>query len=251
MWRTDGRRGRTTSRAAKKGLVVLSGCLAVSLAPSAVFASTSHGNDSLTAPQLLTHAAQAFLTVPEFVLSGSVTQSGATIGLDVQSMEKGALIRATLTSTSQKNGFVGTVGLIDIGTQSYLKGSRSFWLSAIGGTTAAQKASAANVATELESKWVLLSGSEGKPIIAAFASFTEPGKLAQALIHGNGTLTKGAVTTYHGRAAIPVEASNSGTIYVADDGPPLPIGLSGAGAAITFSYPTNLQIIAPANPISF
>ena len=250
MWRTDRRRGRMTSRVTKKGLVVLAGCLAGS-APSAAFASSSHGNDTLTAPQLLTHAAQAFLTVPEFVLSGTVTESGATIGLDVQSMQRGALIRATLTSTSSKNGFVGTVGLIDIGTQSYLKGSKSFWLSAIGGTTAAQKASAAKVTNELESKWVLLSGSEGKPIIAAFASFTEPGKLAQALLHGNGTLTKAAVTKYDGRQAIPVKASNSGTIYVADKGSPLPLGLSGDGASIAFSYPSDLRIIAPANPLSF
>lgn len=251
MGRTDRRRGRMTSRATKKSLVVLAGCLAVASAPSAAFASSGHANDTLTAPQLLTHAAQAFLTVPEFVLSGTVTESGATIGLDVQSMQKGALIRATLTSNSSKNGFVGTVGLIDIGTQSYLKGSRSFWLSAIGGTTPAQKASAAKVTNELESKWVLLSGSEGKPIIAAFASFTEPGKLAQALLHGNGTLTKAAVTKYDGREAIPVEASNSGTIYVAEQGAPLPLGLSGNGASIAFSYPNDLRIIAPANPLSF
>jgi hypothetical protein len=234
-----------------KGLVVLPGVLAVALVPSAVFASSSHANGTLTAPQLVTHAAQAFLSAPDFVLSGTVTQSGATIGLDVQSMERSALVRATLTSTSVKNGFVGTVGLIDIGTQSYLKGSRSFWLSAIGGTTASQKASAAKVASELESKWVLLSGSEGKPIIAAFASFTEPGKLAQALIHGNGVLTKGSVTKYHGREAIPVESSKSTTIYVAEQGPPLPLGLSGDGGSITFSYPNNLRIIAPANPLSF
>ena len=79
MWRTDRRRGRMTSRVTKKGLVVLAGCLAAGSAPSAAFASSSHGNDTLTAPQLLTHAAQAFLTVPEFVLSGTVTESGATI----------------------------------------------------------------------------------------------------------------------------------------------------------------------------
>jgi hypothetical protein len=212
---------------------------------------TSDANDTLTAPQLVTHAAQAFLIAPEFVLSGTVTQDGATIGLDVQSMERGALVRATLTSTSLKNGFVGSLGLIDIGTQSYLKGSRAFWLSAIGGTTAAQKANAATVASELESKWVLLSGAQGKPIIAAFASFTEPGKLAQALIHGNGALTKGAVTNYRGRKAIPVESSKSATIYIADQGPPLPLGLSGNGGVIAFSYPSNLRIIAPANPLSF
>lgn len=251
MRRTDRRVGRRTSRATMKGLVVLTGCLTVALAPSAAFASSRHANDTLTAPQLITHAAQAFLTAPEFVLSGTVTQSGATIGLDVQSMEKGALVRSTLTSTSTINGFVGTLGLIDIGTQSYLKGSRSFWLSAIGGTTAKQKASAAKVASELESKWVLLSGSEGKPIIAAFASFTEPGKLAQALIHGNGVLTKGAVTKYRGREAIPVKSSKSGTIYIAEQGLPLPLGLSGDGGSIAFSYPNNLRIIAPSNPISF
>jgi hypothetical protein len=251
MWRSDRRRGRKTSRARIKGLVVVPGCLAVALAPSAVFASSSRTNETLTAPQLVTHAAQAFLAVPEFVLSGTVTQNGATIGLDVQSMEKGALVRATLTSTSTTNGFIGTVGLIDIGTQSYLKGSKSFWLSAIGGTTAAQKATAAKVTSELESKWVLLSGAEGKPIVAAFASFTEPGKLAQALIHGNGALTKAAVTKYQGREAIPIVSSKSDTIYIAEQGSPLPLGLSGDGASIAFSYPNDLRIIAPANPLTF
>jgi hypothetical protein len=251
MWRTDRRRGRVTSRATMKGLVAIPACLAVVLTPSAVFASTSRTNDTLTAPQLITHAAQAFLTVPEFVLSGTVTQSGGTIGLDVQSMQRGALVRATLTSTSQSLGFVGTVGLIDIGTQSYLKGSRSFWLSAIGGTTASEKASAAKVATELEEKWVSLTGAEGKPIVSAFASFTEPGRLAQSLIHGNGVLTKGAVTKFDGIAAIPVRSSTAGTIYVAAKGSPLPIGLSGDGGSIAFTYPNNLRIIAPANPISF
>jgi hypothetical protein len=226
MWRSDRRRGHTAAGTTGIGLVVLL-FLAAAFAPSTVFASTSRTNATLTAPQLLTHAAQAFLTVPEFVLSGTVTQSGATIG------------------------FVGTLDLIDIGAQSYLKGSRSFWLSAIGGTTASQKSEATKVANELELKWVLLSGSEGKPIIAAFASFTEPGKLAQALIHGNGTLSKGALTKYHGIEAIPVESSTSGTIYVAAKGLPLPLGLAGDGGSITFSYPNDLRIIAPANPLSF
>jgi hypothetical protein len=251
MWRTDRRRGRWTSLATMKGLVVIPGCLALALAPSAVFASISRSNDTLTPSQLVTHAAQAFLTVPEFVLSGTVTQSGGTIALDVESMQRGGLVRATLTSSAMVNGFIGTVGLIDIGTQSYLKGSKSFWLSAIGGTTAAQKASAVKVTNELESKWVLLTGAEGKPIVTAFASFTEPGKLAQSLIHGNGVLTKGAVVKYHGVEAIPLKSSESSTIYVADLGAPLPIGLSGSGASITFSYPNNLRVIAPANPISF
>jgi hypothetical protein len=251
MWRTEHRRWRVTSPATMKSLAVLPVSLALALTPSVVFASGSRTNDTLTAPQLITHAAQAFLTVPEFVLSGTVTQSGGTIGLDVQSMQKGGLVRATLTSTSQSLGFVGTVGLIDIGTQSYLKGSRSFWLSAIGGKTAAQKASAAKVATELEEKWVSLTGAEGKPIVSAFASFTQPGRLAQSLIHGNGVLTKGAVTKYHGTEAIPVRSSNAGTIYVKAQGSPLPLGLSGDGGAIAFSYPNNLRIIAPANPISF
>jgi hypothetical protein len=219
--------------------------------PSEASALRPNTNDTLTAPQLITHAAQAFLTAPEFVLSGTVTDSGATLGLDVQSMQRGALVRATLTSTSEKNGFIGTLGLIDISAQPYLKGSTSFWVSAIGGTTAAQKASAAKVANEFEGKWVLLSGAQGKPIIAAFASFTEPGKLAQALIHGNGALSKAAVTTFHGRLAIPVESAKSGTIYVADQGLPLPLGLSGDGGSIVFSYPSDLRIIAPANPISF
>jgi hypothetical protein len=250
MWRSDRRRGHTAAGTTGIGLVVLL-FLAAAFAPSTVFASTSRTNATLTAPQLLTHAAQAFLTVPEFVLSGTVTQSGATIGLDVQSMERGALVRSTLTSTASANGFVGTLDLIDIGAQSYLKGSRSFWLSAIGGTTASQKSEATKVANELELKWVLLSGSEGKPIIAAFASFTEPGKLAKALIHGNGTLSKGALTKYHGIEAIPVESSTSGTIYVAAKGLPLPLGLAGDGGSITFSYRNDLRIIAPANPLSF
>jgi len=251
MRSTNQRRRRRSSRATLKGLVVLPGCLALALAPSAVFASSSHTNDTLTAPQLVTHAAQAFLAAPEFVLSGTVSDSGATLGLHVQSMERGALVRATLTSSSLKEGFIGTVTIIDIGTQSYLKGSRSFWLSAIGGTTAAQKKSAASVSTELESKWVLLSGSEGKPIVTSFASFTEPGKLAHALIHGNGVLTKGAVTNFQGHAAIPLQSSNGGTIYVAEQGTPLPLGLSGDGASLGFSYPNNLRIIAPSNPLSF
>jgi hypothetical protein len=230
---------------------VLGASLAIAVVPSATFAASRNSTTTLTAPQLVTHAAQAFLTAPEFVLSGTVTESGATIGLDVQSMQRGALVRATLKSTSKSNGFVGTLGRIDIGPQSYLKGSRSFWVSAIGGTTAAQKATAAGVAKELEGKWVLLSGSEGKPIIAAFASFTEPGKLAQELIHGNGALRKGAVTNFHGRRAIPVESTKSGTIYVAAQGRPLPLGLSGDGGSIVFSYPSDLRIVAPANPISF
>jgi len=115
----------------------------------------------------------------------------------------------------------------------YLYAAPSTWL-ALSKNPASQK---------LGNRWVEFpSGS---------AIFTQFGvNSVQKLIDGTlnqspKSLTKGPITTFQGRKAIPLRAGNQ-TIYVAEEGPPYLLGLQSAGTVTFDQFNTAVVPSAPA-----
>ena len=214
-----------------------------------------HSNVSLSANKLLNRSVHALLGENQFVIDASLLENGARLTFRVESAERGADVSASMTSHSKSLGFVGSFHLIEVETHAYLRASRVFWLPFLESEKSLTTAQANTLAKRLAAEWVALPASETASITSAFSSLTQPGKLAQALLHGNGALTEEKPTTFNGRAAIPIVSAKSGTIYIALRGAPLPLGASesatSSGGTVIFGYPRALSITAPAGATTF
>jgi hypothetical protein len=110
----------------------------------------------------------------------------------------------------------GNVEIVRIGEQLYLKGDKAFWT----------QSASASVAGVVAGKYVKISGTQA----AQYALFTRMSDFFGQALKPSGTVTKGAVTTIDGQRAIGLIDTDGSVLYVALDGPPLPIKTTNTGS---------------------
>ena len=187
---------------------------------------SSSGSDNGEAAKSVQQIGQdvqaAMKGLKSFHLSGSVTDSGQTIGLDLVvessgpgggTMSEGGSSFQLVVDSSNNN-------------KVYFKGDQNFWEKA-GGVDA-------STASLLADKWV--TGVPSSSDLQSFAQLTNVDAFVSGLSDSNNSsnATKGSVTTFHGQSAVPIKTSD-GTAYVAATGAPYLLGLQGGSkGSITF-----------------
>jgi hypothetical protein len=253
-----------TSRAAR----LTTALIAVTLCGSAVVGwggealasrPAATGIAGLPATAILTRSAAALNHENTIAISGSMRLGNETIVLQISSTGRGKSVAGDIDiKTAGTNS--GTVRFVDVGANVYLEAALPFWKQelASAGTGATGSSVAAVVLSKLAGRWIEISGSEASSFSSSFGGLTEPGKFAQSLLAGNGTLIKGAPRVLRGRRVLPISSSKGGTIYVSLTGAPLPIGIVGTQVAggktvtanVLFDYPATVTINPPSGAVT-
>ena len=199
--------------------------------------SSSNGEASKPAAQVLTDATKAATTASSFHVSGHITSSGTHVSLDL-TIAKGKGAKGSMTASG------ASFDLVAIGNTLYIKGSDAFYKQ-FGGAAAAQL---------LHGKWVKGSANSGQ--LAQLGMLTNTQVLFQQVTKNHGKLVNDGETTYAGQKVVGIKkASNGDTIYVAATGTPYPVALVGGtgsnkGNAVTFDrWNQSVSISAPSGAI--
>ena len=215
---------RRSSAVVLAAVLGLSACGGSSSAPKAAPkpSPSTNGIEKLEAKAILDRATAAAKAATAAHVSGTITDSGDVISLDMRFVAgKGAV--GTLKNNGQ------TVNLLRIGTSAYLKGDAAFWTSVAN----------AEVAKVVAGKYVKVpSGSKD---FQEFADFTELDSLVSDL-KPDGNLSKVDGKAYAGVATVGLkddDPENGGVLYIANVGKPYPMHLeptkkSTADEGVTF-----------------
>jgi hypothetical protein len=144
-------------------------------------------------------------------VSGQVTSSGRQTTLDV------------VAGQGKGGGTVGTSGaslqLVLAQPNVYIKADQASWQTLTSNSA---------LASLLANKW--LQTTTANSDFADIANLLDLSKLTASL-KPTGTLTKGPTATFSGKSAIPLaDSGNGGTLYVANEGTPYILGLTGSGS---------------------
>ena len=195
---------------------------------------SDNGEASKPVKQIGQDAEAAMKGLKSFHISGSMTDSGQTIGLDLVVENSGpGGGRMTIDGSSFQ--------LVVNGSKIYFKGDQSFWQKA-GGVNA-------SVAGLLANKWV--TGVPSSSDLQSLAQLTNVNSFVSGLASGSDstpTGTKGSVTTFDGQSALPIRSSD-GTAYVATTGRPYLLGFKG-GSQGSLTFDEFNSAPAPAVPAS-
>jgi hypothetical protein len=213
---------------------------AVVLAAGAIAAcgsSSPSGNGVAAKPanDILSSATNAIQSAKSVHVSGALSSGGQSIKLDLNILSgQGA------KGTMSQNGL--SFQIIAAGKYVYINGSPGFWKQ-FGGAAAA---------TLFQGKW--LKAPSNSSDFASLSSLTNLHSLAQALLTGHGTLSKGSTTTVNGQKVISVtDTSKSSKLYVATTGKPYPVEIAktGSGAQhVDFDhYNATVALTPPAKSI--
>ena len=208
---------------------------ALALAACGSSGSSSNAEASKSASQILTDAVNAAQGASSVRVSGSISDSGAPVAVDLKLVNgKGGSGSMTIQGAP--------VQIVDVNNTLYMNGSDAFW-SKVGGGSA--------VVALLHGKW-LKAPATGN--FSSLASLTSIHTLFSQLLTSHGTLKKGATSTINGQSAVAItDSAKGGTIYVATNGKPYPIQLAksgGGGGKVNFSeYGKSVSLTAPASSI--
>jgi len=196
--------------------------------------SSDNGVASKSANGIVTSAVTAIDGVKSVHVSGSTTNGGAAINLNLD-LVNGKGGRGSMSENGL--GFQ----IVSVGNTVYINGSNSFW-SHFGGNAAVQL---------FHGKW-LKAPATGN--FGSFADLTNLRRLFSALLSTHGTLGKGSAATINGRKAIGViDKTKGGTLYVATTGKAYPLeiskGGSGGGKIDFTKFNESVPLSAPANAI--
>jgi hypothetical protein len=174
---------------------------------------SGNGVASKSASDILSSATTAIQGAKSVHVSGALNDAGQSIKLDLNILSgKGA------KGSMSQNGL--SFQLIAAGKYVYINGSPEFWKK-FGGTAAA---------TLFQGKW--LKAPANSSSFASLSSLTNLHSLAQALLTGHGSLSKGSTSTVNGHKVIAVtDSSKSSQLYVATTGKPYPIEIAKTGSA--------------------
>jgi hypothetical protein len=167
--------------------------------------------------------------------TGALSDGGQSIKLDLNILSgQGA------KGSMSQNGL--SFQLIASGKYVYINGSPAFW----------KKFGGAAAATLFQGKWLKAPANSSN--FASLTSLTNLHSLAQALLTGHGSLSKGSTTTVNGQKVISVtDSSKSSKLYVATTGKPYPIEIAktGTGAQhVDFdNYNAAVSLTPPAKSI--
>jgi hypothetical protein len=173
----------------------------------------------------------AFASARSVHIKGSLSQASETIALDVR------LAGTKGTGTLTVGGL--PVKITKIGDAAYINGNKAFWTRTAGGSAAAQ----------LAGKWVKLPSST--PGFAQFLQFLQIKNGWDRLLTPTSTagVTKGALVDVGGVRALELEDGKDGSLFVAAEGKPYPLRLTGAGGQkgrLDFTdYDEDVSISAP------
>jgi hypothetical protein len=196
---------------------------------------SGNGVASKPATDILTSATNAIQGAKSVHVSGALSSGGQSIKLDLNILSgQGA------KGSMSQNGL--SFQLIAAGKYVYINGSPNFWKK-FGGTAAA---------TLFQGKWLKAPANSSN--FASLSSLTDLHSLAQALLTGHGTLSKGSASTVNGQKVIAVtDSSKSSQLYVATTGKPYPIEIAKTGAAaqhVDFDhYNATVTLTPPAKSI--
>jgi hypothetical protein len=184
---------------------------------------------------ILSSATTAIQGAKSVHVSGALSDGGQSIKLDLNILSgQGA------KGSMSQNGL--SFQLIASGKYVYINGSPAFWKK-FGGVAAA---------TLFQGKW--LKAPANSSSFASLSSLTNLHSLAQALLTGHGTLSKGSTTTVNGQKVIAVtDSTKSSKLYVATTGKPYPIEIAKTGSAaqhVDFdNYNAPVSLTPPAKSI--
>lgn len=198
---------------------------------------TTSGEASKPAAQVLRDAVQAANGASSMHMSGQVSSSGQTIGLDL-AIANGKGVNGSMTFGGAK------VDIVVAGKEGYLRGSSKFWN---------QFSQASGLAQLLSDKWLKFPTSN-----AQFGSLTDMASakgLFQQLESSHGKLVNKGLTTYHGQSVVAIyNSTEKGTLYVAATGTPYPVALVGTGSlgTVTFDkWNEPVTVTAPSGALDF
>lgn len=217
-------------------LVLAGGVLAACGGSGGGKSSTSNGEASKPAAQVLTDATRAATQASSFHVSGHVASNGTTVTLDL-AIAKGKGAKGSMSAGG------ASFQLVEVGTTIYIKGSDAFYKQ-FGGAAAAQL---------LHGKWLKGSASTGQ--LASLATMTNPQALFQQVTKNHGKLVNGGETTYAGQKVVKIKKAATGdTLYVAATGTPYPVALVGGkgneGNVVTLDrWNESVSISAPSGAI--
>ena len=217
-------------------MVVVGVALWVVPADAKALSSASNGEATKSAETILADAKAATKASASVAISGTAIDKGKRFSFNIVSSRGGAG-GGTITSGG------ATFTIVVSPPKVYLKADKASWNKLSGSPAAGQL---------FADKWFQTTTANRD--FRSFAGLVDSTKLTQR-ITANDSLTKGAVTTFHGRKAVPLRDGTDGTLYVAATGTPYILGLVGTGAQrgsqILFSdYGSAKVPSAPTNVIS-
>lgn len=174
---------------------------------------SGNGVASKSASDILKSSTNAIQSAKSVHVSGSLSDGGQAIKLDLNILS-GQGAKGSMT----QNGL--SFRLIAVGKFVYINGSPNFWKH-FGGSAAASL---------FQGKW--LKAPTNSSDFKSLSSLTNLHSLAQALLTGHGSLTKGSTSTINGQKVIAItDSSKSSKLYVATTGKPYPVQIAKAGAS--------------------
>jgi hypothetical protein len=241
-WTYDGPRTRLTRiapviRPARRALApalltaLLAGC-------GGGGAPADNGEAAKPASQILKDTVAALRTAEAVHMYGSIPSSGETFAIDLHYNRSGNLM-GTIT--------LGAViaSVVVTGGHTYLKGKSLF-----------AKYAGDQVAGLIGDRWVAVPAGSGPggDIVDSLSTFTDFGKLADALSSpSGGTVTKGPATTVDGQPVVALRDADS-TLYVATTGKPYPVEVkpdTGGQALHLAAWDVHVEVSAPRDVIDF
>jgi hypothetical protein len=195
--------------------------------------SKSNGEAAKPAGQVLLDAKESALGAKAVHVSGSITEAGKPITLDL-TLVKGVGGQGAMSESKL------TFDIVRIGDTAYIRGSDAFLRRFAG----------AAGALLLRGKW--LQGSATRGELAALAPLTDIAKLFNGALGSHGKLRNEGETTYKGQKAVAItDSTRGGTLYLAADGPPYPLAIVGKdrGAVVFDNWGEPAAIEAPKGAI--
>jgi hypothetical protein len=195
--------------------------------------SSGNGVAGKSPDDIVKASSNAIQTAKSVHVSGALSDGGQSIKLDLNILSgKGA------TGSMSQNGL--SFKIIAVGKFVYINGSPGFWKH-FGGNAAASL---------FQGKWLKAPSTNSD--FASLASLTDLHKLAQSLLTGHGSLSKGSTSTVNGQKVIGIKDSQ-GQLYVATTGKPYPIQIAKSGASaqhVDFDkYNATVNLAAPSKSI--
>ena len=218
----------------------------------------SGGLAALPAGRILRMSADALARQSSLAFAGSITETGERLAFRLRSTDRGRQVAGEIVVRTGSKA-VGPVNFVALPGVLYLEAAAPYWRVALEKTPNAPSGPvAAAVVAKLAGKWIEITGSSASSFTSDFGGLTEPGKFAQSLLHGGGTLAKGRERVVRDRRVIPITSSKGGTVFVALAGEPLPVeflgtrklGARSVGVDVAIAYPRGLVITAPAGALT-
>jgi hypothetical protein len=184
----------------------------------------------LSADQIATQSVNNLKAASSVHVSGSVTSSGETVGLNL------TLVSAQGCTGTMDVAGTGSFQLTAIGNQVWIKPDQQFWKNE--GATAA-------VLDVVSGKYLKVTATSR---FGSLREFCEPSQLAGSFGSPKAGLVKGATTTINGQQALQIKQNgSSASLYVSDTAKPQMLRLSGGSSGtIDFSnYNSPVTLTAP------